>query len=310
MKNLKLILSVLVITSLTACTGQFTVTPNGANGAGTTTTTNNGSNTNGTSVGSGSTNGGTTTGNNNNTTPIDNTPIASGGTGLTSGFYKTTVNKTNFPLKVEKDGTILEISKTMFKPGELVNIKYTVPASYSDYAWVGVIPSRVSHGSERINDDNDVAYKYVGDLKTGVLEFTMPAKSGLYDFRLQNDDKTTGVEVSSLSFMVSESDDITDGTLKIQKTVFSQNEQINLDFTAPLEVLLDDPWVAIVPSNIPHGSSSLNDQHDVDYNYIDKAKGTVVFNNGLAPGNYDLRFNDKTVDGKELTYISFTIVGS
>lgn len=96
----------------------------------------------------------------------------------------------------------LSLQRTHFKPGETIVLQFTAPSSFANDAWVGIVPSSVSHGSEANNDKNDLAYQYLKKRTSGTLTFTAPLKVGNYDFRM-NDTDSNGKEVASLSFVVS-----------------------------------------------------------------------------------------------------------
>ncbi len=95
----------------------------------------------------------------------------------------------------------LWLEKSVFRPGERITVHFTAPAGYDANAWVGIIPSRVRHGSGRENDKYDLDYKYLNQRTSGRLTFTAPAKPGDYDFRMHDTDRD-GREVASVSFRV------------------------------------------------------------------------------------------------------------
>ncbi len=99
-------------------------------------------------------------------------------------------------------GASLKLEKTVFAPGETINVVFTAPAGYSSTAWVGVIPSNIPHGDESVNDNYDICYEYLRKATAGVLTFKAPQKAGNYDFRM-NDSDSGGSEVASVSFTVS-----------------------------------------------------------------------------------------------------------
>lgn len=94
-------------------------------------------------------------------------------------------------------------------------------------------------------------------------------------------------------------------TLRLEKNSFTPGEEIRVSFTAPAGYS-PNAWIGIVPSNVPHGSEEVNDQHDVTYQYLkQRTQGTLTFKAPLAPwGSYDLRFNDG--GGKEVGSVTFT----
>lgn len=98
-------------------------------------------------------------------------------------------------------GASLSLSKTVFAPGESITVTFTAPSGLPTSAWVGIIPSSVSHGSESTNDQNDIAYQYLNGMTSGTLTFSAPGTIGTYDFRM-NDNDSGGRELTSITFMV------------------------------------------------------------------------------------------------------------
>jgi hypothetical protein len=96
-------------------------------------------------------------------------------------------------------------------------------------------------------------------------------------------------------------------SLTIAKRGYTPGESITVTFTAP-SGLPTDAWVGIIPSSTPHGSEPVNDQYDIDYEYLNgMTSGTLTFNAPTAPGTYDLRMNSTNYNGIELTYVTFTV---
>ncbi len=205
----------------------------------------------------------------------------------------------------------LSISKNYFKPGEAINVQFTAPGSYPANAWVGIIPSNISHGSEMVNDQNDLVYQYLGGKTSGSLTFTSPAEPGKYDLRM-NDDDNSGREVASVSFIVSLTipDQVrkpSTGMISISKYSFSPGEKIVVSFSVPSGL---DPsaWIGIIPSAISHGEEAVNDQNDVAYQYLKgNSTGTLEFNAPDNAGSWDLRLNSDDNSGKELASVTFTV---
>lgn len=67
-------------------------------------------------------------------------------------------------------------------------------------------------------------------------------------------------------------------------------------------------WIGIIPSNIPHGSEDVNDQHDISYVYVKGEKeGIKEMAAPTTPSVYDVRFNDTDNNGKEIASVTFTV---
>ncbi len=94
----------------------------------------------------------------------------------------------------------LTITSGVFKQGDQIKVTFTAPTTYKANAWVGIIPSRVTHGDESINDANDLTYQYLNGRASGELTFAAPSP-GEYDLRMHDTDDN-GKEVASVSFVV------------------------------------------------------------------------------------------------------------
>ena len=102
--------------------------------------------------------------------------------------------------EIKKEGT-LKLSKTTFLPGEQIELSFTASDTLPRSAWIGMIPSKVEHGKEDVNDRFDIQYHYVEKKTSGNMMFTAPPEGGSYDFRLNSDD-SGGVEIASVTFQV------------------------------------------------------------------------------------------------------------
>jgi len=95
----------------------------------------------------------------------------------------------------------LSLDKYSFRPGEKIRVKFTAPSNLPDNAWIGIVPSHISHGSERVNDQHDISYQYIKGRTNGVMIFTAPSKPGAYDFRMNSNDNN-GKELAYVKFKV------------------------------------------------------------------------------------------------------------
>lgn len=203
---------------------------------------------------------------------------------------------------VKEISATLSLDKTDFVTGQQIKLHFKSKAPFVSSAWVGIIPSHVPHGSETTNDQHDITYQRLNSQTEGTLTFTAPGKPGDYDFRL-NDTDTNGNEVASVSFKVAQSE----GSLSVDKTEVSAGAPIQVTFKVP-EGLAQNAWIGIIPSNIPHGSESQNDSHDVSYQYLKgKASGVLNFKAPNNPGKYDFRAHDTDSNGSEIASVSFTV---
>lgn len=89
--------------------------------------------------------------------------------------------------------------------------------------------------------------------------------------------------------------------------VFAPGESIEIAFTASPS-FMEDAWIGIIPSSIPHGSEAENDLHDLDYQYLmGQSTGTMTFNAPADAGQYDFRMHDTDNNGVEVASASFTV---
>ena len=215
----------------------------------------------------------------------------------------------------------LSVSKNMVSPGEPITVSFSVSPALPNNAWIGIIPSRIPHGSEAVNDQHDITYQHLQGRSRGTMSFSAPAKPGRYDFRMHNTDDN-GQEIAFVSFQVTgqasqpAAIDQNDGpavaansqgaTISLSRRVFRQGEKIRVQLTAPSHYA-SNAWIGIIPAHIPHGSEAVNDQHDITYQYIKKrTSGEMIF---TAPhkGQWDLRLHDIDNNGREITHVTFTV---
>ena len=102
----------------------------------------------------------------------------------------------------------------------------------------------------------------------------------------------------------SDSKDISSEQLILEKTTFAPGETIRVSFTAE-EDYDSRAWIGLIPSNVRHGSESINAQHDKSYKYIsNRLSGTEEFKAPQEPGSYDFRMNN---EGAEVSFVSFEV---
>jgi len=99
------------------------------------------------------------------------------------------------------EDVFLSLPKKVYNPGESIVVSFKADPNYQSNAWVGIIPSKVSHGSEAHNDQYDLTYQYLEGQSEGKLRFSAPSTPGKYDFRMHDTD-SDGSEVYSVSFTV------------------------------------------------------------------------------------------------------------
>lgn len=100
-------------------------------------------------------------------------------------------------------GNQMEISKTVFRPGEEITLRVSIKGEdkRDESAWVGIVPAVVPHGDEKVNDQYNLGYQYLGKYLLGTMRFKAPTVPGDYTFRLHDTD-TDGRELAFLPFQV------------------------------------------------------------------------------------------------------------
>jgi hypothetical protein len=101
----------------------------------------------------------------------------------------------------ELTGVRLTLDKQNYKPGEQIRVQFWASSSFSEDAWVGIVPSHISHGSEELNDYNDISFRYLNNWLSGDLRFRAPMRPGEYDMRMHDTDNN-GKEVAFTQFVV------------------------------------------------------------------------------------------------------------
>lgn len=190
----------------------------------------------------------------------------------------------------------------VFASGTKFTVRFEAAQTFHDNAWLGVVPSDVPHGSELVNDQHNLGYRYIRGRTAGEDVLTAPSQPGDYDVRLHDSDNN-GREVASAAFTV----ETATGKVWLDKNEFTSAENMEVHFSAP--VLGDKAWVGIIPSDIPHGSESENDRHDVSYKYVHgDPNGTVALTTPSAVGSYDVRLHDTDNNGSEIASVTFNVV--
>lgn len=97
------------------------------------------------------------------------------------------------------------------------------------------------------------------------------------------------------------------GILSLQKNSFTAGERIWVHFSTP-DAYSDSAWIGIIPSHVPHGREEVNDEHDVTYQHLNKARtGDLEFFAPGTPGQYDFRMNNSDDNGIEVASVSFQV---
>jgi hypothetical protein len=101
----------------------------------------------------------------------------------------------------KKKDAPLRLEGHKFLPGAQIKVHFIAPRSFAQDAWIGIVPSDISHGSEALNDEHDIDFQYLKKKTSGTLIFNAPGKVGSYDFRMHDTDDN-GREIASVSFKV------------------------------------------------------------------------------------------------------------
>lgn len=95
-----------------------------------------------------------------------------------------------------------------------------------------------------------------------------------------------------------------DARLTVSTSEVWIGQNLEITFSAPAG--LESAWVGIIPSDVPHGDESVNDAHDLTYQYLsDRTQGVLTFTAPTKTGSYDARLNDG--DGREIASVTFTV---
>lgn len=197
----------------------------------------------------------------------------------------------------------LALAATTVAPGADLTVTFKAPAGLPEDAWIGVVPATVAHGDGEEIDRHDVTYEYLEGHASGSWTFTAPADPGAWEVRMV-DAGRRGRELAAAGFTVRR---LGGATLELDRTTVPAGQEFTARFTTPVG-LAPNAWVGVIPSSVPHGDEAVNDQHDVDYEYLEgRTSGTLTLRAPAEPGAYDLRMNDNDSAGKEIASVSFTV---
>ena len=205
---------------------------------------------------------------------------------------------------------LLSLDKSEYFPNEEIKVTFKVMKHFASSAWVGVLPADCPHGSEKVNDENDISYKYLKYKKYeqgGTMILKAPKKIGNYDIRL-NDTTSDGKEMAYVPFVVStRSDKI---ALSTDKKAYFPNENIKINFKVH-PAFASSAWIGILPNDCPHGSEKVNDENDLTYKYLKYKKynggGSMILKAPKKSGTYDVRMHNTTSDGYEVASVTITV---
>ncbi|MFQ5356557.1 MAG: hypothetical protein ACE5DY_08770, partial [Mariprofundaceae bacterium] len=190
-----------------------------------------------------------------------------------------------FKVEVPKTGAAIILPKSTFAPNEKISLRFTASPLLPKTTWVGLIPSKVEHGSTARNDQADVAWKYVDGRTSGEMIFQAPAAPGSYDFRMSED--TNDKEITSVSFTVSRQDSVKG------KRASAFDKEKKLTTPKPVTAKIDNKMSV---ENGPRKASTFTFDSAVKLLFLD----TYHWNYGQGtanPGTLSLRHQDGRVYG-------------
>ena len=205
---------------------------------------------------------------------------------------------------------LLSLDKNEYFPDEEIKVTFKVMKHFASSAWIGILPADCPHGSEKVNDENDIGYKHLKYKKYeqgGTMILKAPRKIGNYDIRL-NDTDSNGKEMAYVPFIVStRSDKI---SLTTNKGSYFPNEEIKIDFKVH-PAFATSAWIGILPNDCPHGSEKVNDENDLGYKHLKYKKynggGSMVLKAPKQSGIYDIRMHNTDSDGYEVASVTITV---
>jgi hypothetical protein len=127
----------------------------------------------------------------------------------TEGAYDFRMNETTndleiatvaFTVAVDRAAAGLSLPKSVYAPGEEIQLSFTAAASYPNNTWIGLHPADQEHGSTGANDAHDTAYVYLQGETSGTHTFKAPGTEGAYDFRMN--ETTNDLELATVAFTV------------------------------------------------------------------------------------------------------------
>jgi len=96
----------------------------------------------------------------------------------------------------------ITLTKTKYKAGEALAGEFMAPSTLTKNAWIGIIPSKIAHGTAKENDANDVSYQYLSGKTQGKIDMLAPAEKGSYDVRMSESESAGGAELATITFTV------------------------------------------------------------------------------------------------------------
>ena len=200
-----------------------------------------------------------------------------------------------FSVKKSTNQSKLQLEKNNFFPGEEIKLLFFAPPGLESNAWIGIIPSDIPHGDEKVNDQHDLTYQYLSGKTQGEMVFTAPSNPGEYDFRMHDTD-SNGKEIASVSFKVT----LPQPILSLNNRVFTPDETITVTFSNASTNQRD--WIGLYKKDA-------SDRDYLTWQYTEgKKDGLLTFEVPSEPGEYNARFFINDGYTRSATSELFTVI--
>ncbi|QGY39025.1 hypothetical protein GM415_02360 [Pseudodesulfovibrio cashew] len=203
----------------------------------------------------------------------------------------------------------LFIPRAVFGPGEFIAAEVPEETVDASKAFVALVPAEAEHGLFGVVSRLHKGYVMVKDAKDGVLGFGAPREPGKYSLRLYSHWGNDGQELTSSDFEVREVQWGGKPLIALDSEAYESGRAFSVVYNA----MPDWPakaWIALVPADVPHGNSGVNDKHDIAYLNLRQTKtGTWKVVAPKQPGRYELRMLDGNgSSSKEVFVAGFEVV--
>lgn len=193
----------------------------------------------------------------------------------------------------------LVLDRELFEPGQMIE------------AWVTGLPGAAGDGLALVAagapDDARGLWVDAGSAADGRFAFTAP-DPGAYELRAIAGGSVVARQPLTVEGPLQPPAPATVPGLSLAQAVFEPGAEMLVAYAVP-EPLASGSWIGIVPADVPHGSSQLNDMADVAWSYLDaQTSGVVRLTAPREPGRYDVRLNGDAVSAQlETVSIGFVV---
>ena len=205
----------------------------------------------------------------------------------------------------------LKVKKRYFVPGEIIKPNYTVPNSFANSAWVGIVKTSDKQKQKSIDTfSKDLCYKIEGTTN-GKAQLTIPEDLGDYEIRMY-DNTHNGNELCKAKITVvapetsvavplnNKDDEISKGesSMQIEVSQLIQGQKFAVNYQTP-PFTSAYAWIGMYTT----GEESIR----INFKMIGTNKsGTIYFYAPKKAGKYELRMfgNQKSEDAVYKTIIT------